>query len=144
MTFNSDHAKSCTGKRFSKNCLFSFSVASKNLISVDGSCHAGVISYDVTLRGGMSAGNFTPHGKVGSMETCIEKCCRQADCNAAMMLKDACFTVSCQKDELCEKKPIPTSSSYNPKIAFVYRDRKQKKKGTFTFNVMLSFFMLVQ
>ena len=53
----------------------------------------------------------------------------QKNCNAAMMLKDACFTVTCHKDELCEKKPIPTSSSYNPKIAFVYRDKKQKKKG---------------
>ena len=77
----------------------------------------------------MAAGNFTPHGKVGSMEKCIEKCCLQKNCNAAMMLKDACFTVTCHKDELCEKKPIPTSSSFNPKIAFVYRDKKQKKKG---------------
>lgn len=98
-------------------------------MSPDGTCHSGVISYDVTLKGGMSAGNFTPHGKVGSMEKCIEKCCIQKNCNAAMMLKDACFTVTCNKDELCEKKPIPTSSSFNPKIAFVYRDKKQKKKG---------------
>eukprot|EP00112_Aurelia_sp_Birch-Aquarium-sp1_P020371 Seg523.12 transcript_id=Seg523.12/GoldUCD/mRNA.D3Y31 product="hypothetical protein" protein_id=Seg523.12/GoldUCD/D3Y31 len=104
-------------------------VTSKKLFSADGSCHAGVISYDVTLRGGMSAGNFTPHGKVGSMETCIGKCCIQKNCNAAMMLKDACFTVTCQRDELCEKKPIPTSSSYNPKIAFVYRDKKSRKKA---------------
>ncbi len=73
----------------------------------------------------MSAGNFTPHGKVGSMEACIEKCCKHSACNAAMMLKDACFTVACYKDELCEKKPIPTSSSYNPKIAYVFREKKK-------------------
>eukprot|EP00794_Sanderia_malayensis_P012050 gene12050-13293_t len=103
-------------------------VMSKKIVSEDGSCHAGVISYDVTLRGGMTAGNFTPHGKVDSMEACIEKCCRHADCNAAMMLKDACFTVACFKDELCEKKPIPTSSSYNPKIAYVFREKRPKKK----------------
>ena len=89
----------------------------------DGVCHAGIISYDVSLKGGSNAGNFTPHGKVGNMELCIYKCCQIDGCSVAMMLKDTCFTVICLNDEMCEKKQTPTSSDFNPKIAYVFRDK---------------------
>lgn len=94
-------------------------------LTPDGSCHAGIISYDVSLKGGANAGNFTPHGKVGSMEVCISKCCQIEGCSVAMMLKDTCFTVVCTRDVLCEKKQTPTSSDFNPKIAYVFRDKKK-------------------
>ena len=101
-----------------------FLVAARDHFTSDGSCHAGIISYDVSLRGGMSAGKFTPHGKVANMETCIGLCCQSKNCSLAMMLKDACFTVVCKNDQLCEKKQAMTSSKFNPRVAYVFRSKK--------------------
>lgn len=101
-------------------------------VSAGGICHAGIVSYDVTLRGGSNAGKFTPHGVVNNMKTCIFKCCQSEGCNVAMMLKDSCFTVVCDSDEKCEKKQTPISSHFNPRIAYVFRNKvsKLKKKAT--------------
>ncbi|XP_065651596.1 uncharacterized protein LOC101240327 isoform X2 [Hydra vulgaris] len=102
----------------------------RDQITPDGTCHAGIISYDVSLKGGSAAGNFTPHGNIGSMEKCIYKCCQSEGCSVAMMLRDTCFTVVCARDELCEKKQTPTSSNFNPKIAYVFKNKM--KRPTFS------------
>lgn len=102
----------------------------KEDVSSGGVCHAGIVSYDVTLRGGSNAGKFTPHGVVKNMKTCIFKCCQSDGCNVAMMLKDLCFSVICDSDEKCEKKPTQISSHFNPRIAYVFRDKAAKSKKT--------------
>lgn len=105
-------------------------VAIRDQPTSNGICHAGIISYDVSLRGGAKAGHFTTHGKVHNMENCISKCCQIENCTVAMMLKDRCFTVVCKNEMLCEKKPTPTSSNFNPKIAYVFRDKNKSSDVT--------------
>jgi len=122
------HAKTTTSltalnPRISYITSRSEEVAVRDHLTSDGICHAGIISYDVSLRGGTRAGNFTPHGKARNMESCISKCCQIEGCGVAMMLKDTCFTVVCKNDVMCEKKQTPTSSNFNPKIAYVFRDK---------------------
>ena len=97
-----------------------------------------MISYDVTLKGGLNAGNFTPTGTVDSMETCVRKCCESQSCDVAFMLKDSCYTVGCVSEELCEEVPAP-SSAYYPRLSFVRRDPNDDRTGEFLSSVLNSF-----
>ena len=93
------------------------------------SCRPSVISYDVTLRGGLSAGKFTPIGHVDGMEACVNLCCKRNTCDIALMLRDSCYSITCASEELCEEVPAPSSDFY-PRLSYVRRDvESQAKKG---------------
>lgn len=96
------------------------------VINRDTTCKPSVISYDVTLKGGLNAGNFTPTGTVDSMETCARRCCESQSCDVAFMLKDSCYMVGCASEELCEEVPAP-SSAYYPRLSFVRRGPKNDR-----------------
>ena len=92
-------------------------------------CRPGVISYDVTLKGGLSAGSFFPFGNVDNMETCVTLCCQRNSCSVAFMLKDACFSITCASEELCEQVPAP-STDFSPRLSYVRREHDALyKKG---------------
>lgn len=93
------------------------------------SCRPSVVSYDVTLRGGLSAGKFTPVGHVDSMEACVNLCCHRNTCDIALMLRDSCYSITCVSEELCEVVPAPSSDFY-PRLSYVRRDNESlSKKG---------------
>lgn len=93
------------------------------------SCRPSVISYDVTLRGGLSAGKFMPIGHVDGMEACVNLCCKRNTCDIALMLRDSCYSITCASEELCEEVPAPSSDFY-PRLSYVRRDvESQAKKG---------------
>lgn len=93
------------------------------------SCRPSVISYDVTLRGGLSAGQFTPIGHVDGMEACVNLCCKRKTCDVALMLRDSCYSITCASEELCEEVPAPSTDFY-PRLSYVRRDlESQTKKG---------------
>ena len=93
------------------------------------SCRPSVVSYDVTLRGGLSAGKFTPVGHVDSMEACVSLCCHRNTCDIALMLRDSCYSITCVSEELCEEVPAPSSDFY-PRPSYVRRDNESlSKKG---------------
>lgn len=73
---------------------------------------------DVTLKGGISSGDFTDKGHVTSMDECINKCCGTDTCNVAFVIKDTCFTVKCSSYDDCALKSA-VSEYYSPKIAYI-------------------------
>lgn len=107
-----------------------FTVLPQRIVIGDGvSCRPSVVSYDVTLRGGLSAGKFTPVGHVDSMEACVNLCCHRNTCDIALMLRDSCYSITCASEELCEEVPAPSSDFY-PRLSYVRRDNEnQTKKG---------------
>ena len=46
-------------------------------------------------------------------------------CDVAFMLEGECYGVSCVNDSLCETRPARNPARYNPKIAYVYHDKKK-------------------
>jgi len=91
------------------------------------SCRPSVISYDVTLRGGLSAGQFTPIGHVDGMEACVNLCCKRKTCDIALMLRDSCYSITCASEELCEEVPAPSTDFY-PRLSYVRRDLESQTK----------------
>ena len=103
------------------------------------SCRPSVISYDVTLRGGLSAGQYTPIGHVDGMEACVNLCCKRNTCDIALMLRDSCYSITCASEELCEEVPAPSSNFY-PRLSYVRRDIEgHGKKGANHLNCLLCF-----
>lgn len=74
----------------------------------------------VTLKGGISAGNFTDVGTVESVDSCTRLCCVSEKCDLALIIKGHCFLVSCFTKELCKTVKSETKN-YQPTVAFVRR-----------------------
>lgn len=124
------HYTSSTFNSLPSLLFISLSVLPQKISIGDGvSCRPSVVSYDVTLRGGLSAGKFTPVGHVDSMEACVNLCCKRNTCDIALMLRDSCYAITCVNEELCEEVPAPSSDFY-PRLSYVRRDNEsQTKKG---------------
>jgi len=74
------------------------------------------IKENVTLRGGIKAGNFTKHGIVQSLQTCIDACCQDKTCDVAFMPGHTCYTVSCFNKHLCDSIPAVPSHAANGSV----------------------------
>ena len=81
-------------------------------------CSSSNPIYNMTLRGGLNAGNFTDNGKFESIQQCVDFCCKESHCDLALMLLDHCFTVRCHNRHLCESVPSKTAK-YRSRIVFV-------------------------
>ena len=92
--------------------------------AIDKSCSHSDVHDNVTLIGGIHAGNFTSHGITKSFDECLSYCCKSDQCDAAFMVKKTCFSVKCADNALCKfKKAKP--SPYNPTLAYVNREKKK-------------------
>lgn len=65
---------------------------------------------NVTLRGGIKSGKFTKHGVVKSMDTCIDQCCQDKNCDVAFMPGTTCYTVKCYSEYSCQSIPAMPSN----------------------------------
>lgn len=74
--------------------------------------------FNVTLRGGIKAGNFTDKGVVKNMDECAAFCCADERCNVAFLIRDNCFLVACKDYDSCKMKPA-LSEYYHPRLAYV-------------------------
>ena len=81
--------------------------------------------HNVTLRGGLSAGNFKDKGKVAYMQDCVDFCCKEDHCDVALMLLENCFTVICHNKRLCESVPAKTER-YKSRIVYVGKNHSDK------------------
>ncbi|KAJ7382462.1 hypothetical protein OS493_034622 [Desmophyllum pertusum] len=72
-------------------------------------CKNTKIEENVTLKGGIGAGTFRKLGKVTSMESCIELCCKTSTCDVAFLSASKCYGVECVSDEECEATATDTS-----------------------------------
>ncbi|EDO45526.1 predicted protein [Nematostella vectensis] len=84
------------------------------------SCQPSVISYDVTLKGGIKAGTFTPIGYVDTMQTCVSLCCQRSSCDVAFMLKSTCYSIKCSSEEMCEQVQA-RANEYSPRLSYIRR-----------------------
>lgn len=73
------------------------------------SCKNTKIEENVTLKGGIGAGTFRKLGKVTSMESCIELCCKTATCDVAFLSAAKCYGVECVSDDECKATATDTS-----------------------------------
>ena len=69
-------------------------------------CFQTSVEHNVTLRGGLQAGNFTAVGHVENIDACAKLCCVREDCNLALMVKNHCFMVRCLNKERCRSMPV--------------------------------------
>ncbi|XP_022801241.1 uncharacterized protein LOC111338939 [Stylophora pistillata] len=72
-------------------------------------CKNTKIEENVTLKGGIGAGTFRKLGKVTSMESCIELCCKTATCDVAFLSASKCYGVECVSDDECKATATDTS-----------------------------------
>lgn len=72
-------------------------------------CKKTLVEENVTLKGGIGAGTFRNLGKVTSMESCIELCCKTSTCDVAFLSAAKCYGVECVSDEECKSTATDTS-----------------------------------
>ena len=105
--------------------LFCFPANKTKPSSEFGECRTSPVHNDVTLVGGINAGKFTDLGDANNISICTQRCCMKDACDVAFMLEGECYGVSCVNDSLCETRPARNPARYNPKIAYVYHDKKK-------------------
>ena len=122
-----------------KTFILYISVLPKRIPLDDGAfCQPSVISYDVTLKGGVKAGSFTPLGQVDSIQTCISLCCQRPSCDVAFMLKTTCYSIKCSNEENCEQVPA-RASEYSPRLSYVrrYTDNNVTKGEFYEYTILI-------
>ena len=75
--------------------------------------------YNVTLRGGLKAGNFTFVGIASSKEDCVTYCCTTNGCDVAFIVLKRCFLVDCHDDKLCDIVAARNADKFRPVITYV-------------------------
>ena len=99
--------------------------ASNGALSDFSQCRTSIVHNDVTLVGGINAGKFTDLGDAENMTVCSQRCCFKDACDVAFMLEGECYGVKCINESLCETRPARNPARYNPKIVYVYHDKKK-------------------
>ena len=84
-------------------------------------CFPGPVSHNVTLRGGMKSGLFTPRGPVKVNKDCTRRCCGDPKCDLALVINRECYFVHCYHWTLCQEVPFRASSLFNSEITQVRR-----------------------
>ena len=75
--------------------------------------------YNVTLQGGVQAGNFTFAGRVSSKDDCVARCCSTKGCDLTFMVLDRCFLVDCYGEDLCDVTEARNADKFEPVISYV-------------------------
>lgn len=85
-------------------------------------CFQTSVENNVTLKGGLHAGNFTAVGHVENIDVCAKLCCVREDCDLALMVNHHCFTVRCLNKERCRSTPV-VNQQFRTQIARVNRTK---------------------
>lgn len=67
-------------------------------------CIFGPVLNHTTMVGGLRAGEFSHKGLIKRMDVCQGLCCNDSKCDVAIMMKGACFLVSCKNESLCRPR----------------------------------------
>ena len=96
---------------------------------------------NVTFRGGLDAGLFTPHGEVTTCQECANNCCREKHCDAIFIVDDLCYTVYCKNKVSCipmRVSDLKTATS----LAFIVRRNNPPLVGKLTSYLFIFSFSL--
>ena len=69
----------------------------------------------------MGAGEVTQFPHLKRMPLCVHKCCSQAQCHVAYVIREVCYTVSCFSRDLCRTRPLE-GADVTSEITYVTRD----------------------
>lgn len=92
-------------------------------------CERSKIYENVTLFGGINAGNFTDFGQKENMSQCISSCCQKKHCDVAFMLGNDCYGVMCKTKHLCVTTPAKHVKKYRPRLAYMHSDMENNTAG---------------
>lgn len=81
-------------------------------------CKHSPVRVNSTLRGGIHAGILKEFGGVRSDAECISQCCLSKTCDAAFLLLDRCFLVTCKSKTLCENVPAK-NLTFRPRVIYM-------------------------
>ena len=99
-------------------------------------CMFGKTLNHTAFVGGLKAGNFTNKGVVTSMKTCQDLCCKDLNCDVAVLMKHACFLVACKSVELCKPRKAQLDRF---SLLLSYRDRKSEEEGNKIYAKIINF-----
>ena len=95
-------------------------------------CFQTSVEHNVTLKGGLQAGNFTAVGHVENIDACAKLCCVRDGCDLALMVNNHCFMVNCLIKERCLSTSV-MNKQFRTHIARVKRTKviaKEQQTGT--------------
>ena len=78
-------------------------------------CPKTKVINNVTLKGGVDAGEFHDNGQVDDMDKCRRICCEMTQCHLAFMLGKNCFSVKCHDVDACRAQSAKPSN-FLPKV----------------------------
>ena len=102
-----------------QNATTQSSTVVKNTNFNPDNCTTSDTYYNVTLRGGFKAGNFTFAGIVSSSKDCVTRCCVTKGCDVTFVVFDRCFLVDCSSDYLCDAVTARNVDTFKPIITYV-------------------------
>lgn len=120
---------SASGKQTSKTPQISVKINP----GMAGQCKPGKVHKEVTLKGGINAGNYKDIGPVASVDECSKKCCSFAPCDLSFVLQNRCYLVGCTDGKNCQLQKAK-SSPYHPSVVYVTRWNNEGVKHTSKLN----------
>eukprot|EP00794_Sanderia_malayensis_P012055 gene12053-13298_t len=98
-----------------------FGIVTCHTILEEYHCRDSEVQYGVSLKGGKKAGIFRNLGTTKTIQECIYKCCKQPNCDVAMMEGRGknCIGVRCANDTSCETVPQQPEEYEDLQIAHV-------------------------
>lgn len=89
-------------------------------LSLTKTCKYSTLKRDHTLIGGSKAGIFNYRGKTPGFQACLDLCCTDTFCDAALLLGRKCYSVQCYKNNSCESKEVRVGKLHSI-LAFIKR-----------------------
>lgn len=95
-----------------------------------------------TMRGGVHSGIFKEVAMVNNDAECISQCCISKTCDAAFLLSNRCFLVTCKNKMLCQSVPAK-NVDFRPRVIYIEnrmalakgeRNRESQKHSQFDIN----------
>ena len=83
-------------------------------------CKHSPVHVNSTLRGGVHAGVLRDFGTVSNDAECISQCCLSKTCDAAFLLLNRCFLVTCKSRTLCDSVPAKTLT-FRPRVIYMQK-----------------------
>ena len=97
-------------------------------IGIAALCKHSIPRENSTLRGGAQSGLFKEVGKVNSDTECISQCCISNLCDAAFLLLNRCFLVTCKSKSLCESVPAK-NIVFRPRVIYMENKMALNRRG---------------
>lgn len=94
-------------------------------------CSGKRILKNHAIHDGTGAGNFTEISGIDSIENCTIMCCREKNCEMAMLLNGVCFVGNCWDKHKCKPVKLASKVGLVSHLGFKIGVEDEKQQGTF-------------